>query len=374
MKMSFAVFTPQLGSVSETFIRRHIDDLMPQPVVVVTGRFDACAANARPRQPTLNLDFWARRLSVRLARRAGSCESRMRDATVARFLKRHSVKQVLGEYLHYFADFVPLLERMGTPYIVQGHGIDVSAELRKPGMAQKYQVFRSAAAVLTRCEFHRRRLIDIGLPAELVHVNPGGVDVPRAPPRREPAACRRFLAVGRMVPKKGPIYLLEAFRLAAAQDEQITLDYVGGGELFSAAEQFVDACGLHQRVRLHGAVPEDVKLRLLQECGVFVQHSITDPDSGDEEGLPASIQEAMACGLAVIATRHSGITEAVAQNETGWLVAEGDVAGMAREMLAAAANPERTLAAGLAGHARALAHYQWRDEKARLLSYLEQRP
>lgn len=372
--MSFAVFTPQLGSVSETFIRRHIDDLMVQPAVVVTGRFVAAAGNARRSQPTLFLDAWARRLSVRLARRAGAREAGMRDATVARFLRHHGVTQVLGEYLHYFADFVPLLERMGTPYIVQGHGIDVSAELRKPGMAQKYQVYRSAAAVLTRCEFHRRRLIDIGLPAGLVHVNPGGVDVPRAPPRREPAACRRFLAIGRMVPKKGPIYLLEAFRQAAAQDAQITLDYVGSGELFAAAEQFVDACGLRQRVRLHGAAPEELKVRLLQECGVFVQHSITDPATGDEEGLPASIQEAMAHGLAVIATRHSGIAEAVAQNETGWLVAEGDVAGMAREMLAAAANPQRTLAAGLAGHGRALALYQWGDEKVRLLSFLEQGP
>ena len=59
--------------------------------------------------------------------------------------------------------------------------------------------------------------------------------------------------------------------------------------------------------------PEKVKMRLLRECGIFVQHSITDPVTGDDEGLPAAIQEAMAHGLAVVSTRHSGIPEAVVE-------------------------------------------------------------
>src|SRR5205823_1636215 len=132
------------------------------------------------------------------------------------------------------------------------HGIDVSAALRKEGMAEQYLIYKSARAILTRCEFHRQRLIDIGLPADKTHVNHGGVDVPKAPPVREPEATKRFLAIGRMAPKKGPIYLLEAFRLAAAQDPDVTLDYVGGGPLLPAVRQFVDACGLASRVQLHG--------------------------------------------------------------------------------------------------------------------------
>ena len=109
-----------------------------------------------------------------------------------------------------------------------------------------------------------------------------------------------MLAVGTMVPKKAPIFLLEAFRRAVAIDPQLELDFVGGGALFPAARQFVDACGLGDRVRLHGFAPEKVKQRLLRECGIFVQHSVTSPE-GDEEGLPAAVQEAMAHGLAVSA-------------------------------------------------------------------------
>lgn len=371
MNTPLAIFTPQLGTVSETFIRRHIEDLLPGQVVAVAGRLESGPGSAwNSSYPVLFLDAWARRPSVRLARKAGVGETRMRDAAVAKFLRRAGVKIVLGEYLHYFVQFVPLLEKLQIPYIVQSHGIDVSAELRKHGATEKYQRYRSARAVLTRCQFHRQRLIDIGLPASQIHVNPGGVDVPPEPPLRGSDACQRFLAIGRMVPKKGPIYLLEAFRLAATQNPNITLDFVGAGELLPAAQQFVDACGLRGRVRLHGSAAENVKQQLLRECGVFVQHSITDPESGDEEGLPAAIQEAMAHALAVISTRHAGIPDAVAHGTTGWLVAEGDVAAMAREMVVAASDPNRTRAAGIAGHACALAEYTWDEERQRLLSFL----
>jgi glycosyltransferase involved in cell wall biosynthesis len=373
MTKTLAVFTPQLGTVSETFVRRHIEDLLPGRTVVVAGRFEKTLANERgPPYPVLFLDRWPLRLSVRLAKRAGASEARMRDAAVGRFLRRHGVKIVLGEYLHYLVDFVPLLDGMKIPYVVQGHGIDLSSELQKQGSAQKYQRYHSARAVLTRCEFHRKRLIDIGLPASQIHVNPGGVDVSLNPRTRDHDSCRRFLAIGRMVAKKGPIYLLEAFRLAADRNPNITLDYVGGGELFPAAREFVRACGLTKRVRLHGTAPEELKQRLLQECGVFVQHSITDPVTGDEEGLPAAIQEAMAHAMAVVSTRHAGIPDAVEHGRMGWLVAEGDALGMAEGMLAAAANPDGTKAAGLAGYARAAAQYKWVDEKRRLMSFVGQ--
>jgi len=162
-------------------------------------------------------------------------EAYLRDITLSRFLRRHGTTVILGEYLDQFADFVPLLDRMRLPYVVQGHGIDVSAALRKPGMAERYRSYNSAADVLTRCEFHRLRLIELGFPPDKVHVNPGGVDVPDQAPARPAEACKRLLAIGRFVPKKGPMYLLEAFRLAAARDSEITLDYLGGGQLFPAA-------------------------------------------------------------------------------------------------------------------------------------------
>jgi len=371
MTSKLAIFTSQLGTASETFIRRHVEDLLPgRTVVVARNSTPAFGDFWKVSCPVLFLDCWTQRLSVRLVRRVGVSEAYLRDAAVGRLLRAHGVNVVLGEYLDQFIDFVPLLYRMRIPYVVQGHGIDLSAALRKPGAAERNLAYRSARAVLTRCEFHRRRLIEIGLLADKIHVNPGGVDVPSEPPLRIPGAHKRFLAVGRMVPKKGPIYLLEAFRLAAAQDPEITLDYIGGGQLFPAAKQFVDACGLQERVRLHGPAPEETKRRLFGECGVFVQHSITDPETGDEEGLPAAIQEAMAQGMAVISTRHAGIPEAVHDGVMGWLVDERDSAGMAKAMLRISSQDGTYAQFGVAAHAKAAEIYSWAAERSRLLLHL----
>lgn len=365
MQDSLAVFSNDLGA---SFIDFHVSALAPGRTVAV-GRYGAAelgnlwAASC----PTLLLDEWALRLPVRLAVRAGISMRRQRSRAVADFLRRHRVRVVLGEYLDDFLEFVPLMERMGLPYVVQGHGVDVSAAIRRPGMAERYLAYRSARAVLTRSEFHRHRLIGLGLPESIVHVNRGGVHVPGAPPARPACASKRLLAIGRLVPKKGPFYLFESFRRAAASDAQLTLDYVGGGPLLWVARQFAEAAGLQDRIRWHGGLSEDAKVALLVECGVFVQHSVVDEATGDEEGLPASIQEAMAYGMAVVATRHAGIPEAVHHGTTGLLVEERDVDGMAEALLAV---QDTAVEMGLAGHAEAVKHHDWRHEERRLRNWL----
>lgn len=359
-----AVFMMQLRSTSETFIRRHLEDLAPGRTVAVARL--AGVAESPPCRSFI-AERWQLRLAVRLAARAGVSRETLLTTAVRRFLRRHRVDVVLGEYMDQFVDFVPMLDRMGLPYVVQAHGIDVSRSLRAPGTAERYQAYRSARAILTRSDFHRRRLIQIGLPADLIHLNPGGVDIPLELPVRGPESAHRFLAVGRMVPQKAPIILLEAFRLAALQNPDLTLDYVGGGQLFAAASQFVRACGLQRRVRLHGTVSDDAKYRLLRECGVFVQHSALDPETGDEESLPASIQEAMANGLAVVSTRHAGIPEAVREGESGLLVEEGDAKAMSAAFLEV---PAKAGAFGRAGYALAAQAYSWEHEKQRLQKWL----
>lgn len=365
-----AIFLPQLGTVSETFIRRHVQDLMPDQTVVVAQRSShPMGGRWTPSCPVLFLDRWELQPSVRVLRRLGLLFVWARRRVIANYLRRYRVDVALGEYLDHFIDYVPVLDWLGIPYVVQGHGIDLSAALRRPGMAQRYAAYCGARAILTRCEFHRQRLIALGLPAEKVAVNPGGVDIVEQPIMRGADAGRRFLAIGRMTAKKGPIYLLEAFRRCAEQLPDVTLDCIGDGEMLTAVRQFVDASGLSARVRLHGAAADDVKDELLMSCGVFVQHSVTDPDTGDEEGLPASIQEAMAHGLAVVSTRHSGIAEAVEHGVSGFLVGEGDVADMADAMTRLAqGNDWRQF--GVKGREKARSLYSWPAERARLLHHL----
>lgn len=365
MKGGLAVITSVIGM---SFINRHIEDIAPGNTVAISRRSShPLGGHWEAPCPIMYLDRWSLGLGVRVARRLGASEIRLRDRAVGQFLRRHQVSVVLGEFLDHFLNFVPLLQQMNIPFVVQGHGIDVSGRLRLPDVKAKYHVYRSARAVLTRSEFHRQRLLGIGIPAEKVHVNPGGVDIPISVPARGTEAAKRFLSLGRLATKKGPIYLLEAFRLAAAQDSEIQLDVIGDGEFYPAVRQFVHACGLQDRVRLHGYGSEALKQRLLNECGVFVQHNITDPETGDEEGLPAATQEAMAHALAVVSTRHAGIPEAISHGESGLLVAEGDVAAMRDAMLEVT---RHAFDFGAAGRRKAERLYTWPAERARLLGHL----
>jgi glycosyltransferase involved in cell wall biosynthesis len=82
--------------------------------------------------------------------------------------------------------------------------------------------------------------------------------------------------------------------MVATADDFRPGDHPGGVDV--PEQMFVDVCGLNDRVRLYGPVKSEVVSELSRKCGVFVQHSLTDPETGDEEGLPTAIQEAWESG------------------------------------------------------------------------------
>jgi glycosyltransferase involved in cell wall biosynthesis len=131
------------------------------------------------------------------------------------------------------------------------------------------------------------------------------------------------------------------------------------------AAHYVRAWQLQDRVTLHGVQPSPVVADLMAKADIFLQHSATDPTNGDMEGLPVAILEAMARGLPVVSTRHAGIPEQVVEEETGFLVDEGDVDGMAKGILRLAIDPSLRQRMGQAGHRRAMENFTWeknRDE------------
>ena len=66
----------------------------------------------------------------------------------------------------------------------------------------------------------------------------------------------------------------------------------------------------------------------MSEAHLYIQPSVTAA-SGDQEGIPVSLMEAMASGIPFVATHHSGIPELVIDGQTGHLIREGDVEGLA---------------------------------------------
>src|SRR5207244_9095490 len=96
--------------------------------------------------------------------------------------------------------------------------------------------------------------------------------------------------------------------------------------------------GLGSRVRFHGSLTEPEVAQKLDEADLFVLPSIVER-SGDTEGIPVALMEAMAAGVPVVTSRITGIPELVRDGETGMLVAPGDASDLADKMAALLEDP-----------------------------------
>ena len=161
-----------------------------------------------------------------------------------------------------------------------------------------------------------------------------------------------------------------AFSKALREHPSARLDMVGDGEMMARCAAVVAEEEMGDAVMLHGSQPTEVVAELLARASIFVQHSITAPN-GDTEGLGVSLLEAMIAGVPVIATRHNGFVETVVEGETGLLVEEYDIAGMANAISALLSNPARAKAMGEAGRARALEHFTLTHAAERMRAAME---
>jgi colanic acid/amylovoran biosynthesis glycosyltransferase len=157
-----------------------------------------------------------------------------------------------------------------------------------------------------------------------------GLDVDRFPHRPPPSRDRPlFLAVGQLKAKKGFSYLIDACRILRDQGLEFECHIVGEGPLRDQLEEKIRSIGLGDRVALLGALPHRAVVEKYREATVFVLPCVTGTD-GDRDGIPNVILEAMAMGVPVVSTRHSGIPEAVEDGISGLLVPPGDSSALTR--------------------------------------------
>ncbi|MEM7049887.1 MAG: glycosyltransferase family 4 protein [Acidobacteriota bacterium] len=177
-------------------------------------------------------------------------------------------------------------------------------------------------------------------------VKPNAVDGRRFSPvpRRPPSGSRplRLLSVCRLEPKKGLPTLLEAvaqlpfpwrLRLVGGRD---------GGAPDHAAElqRQAEHLGIVQQVDFLGAQPTTGVYRELTEADVFVA-PYAATTSGDKDGIPTSLMEAMATALPVVATREGSIAELVTHDHDGLLVPARDPRALAAALTLLQSDPDR---------------------------------
>ncbi len=203
-----------------------------------------------------------------------------------------------------------------------GSDVNVSFQMRWRRRAM-LATFRRAACVFTKSARMRGVLVESGVDPARVFVVYNGVDHNTFRPRPRESACRelgldprarRLLFVGNLVEIKGLPDLLEAIPiLARTHAAPLELVLVGDGPFEPAARARAGALGIGSQVRFAGRHPHERVALWLAASDALVLPSLN-------EGLPAVVLEALACGRPVVATAVGGVAEVHPGESAGALV------------------------------------------------------
>lgn len=146
------------------------------------------------------------------------------------------------------------------------------------------------------------------------------------------------LFVGTLGPKKGVIPLMEAMIRLGREGVDIKLDVVGDGPLLGEMRSMIQAGGAEGRVCFHGELSFKALLDLYRRARFLVLPAIVTAE-GDRDGIPVTLMEAMASGLACVSTPISGIPELVEDSVTGIMAPPGDSVALAGAIKTLRNNP-----------------------------------
>lgn len=229
----------------------------------------------------------------------------------------------------------------GLPYVVTSHGGDLFGLRGRIMTGLKRRAAARAAAMTVVSSAMREEAARIGLQPPRIEVLPMGVDF-RTRFVVDPGIARerdRLLFVGRLVPKKGLRHLLGAMPAVLAQRPQTVLDIIGFGPEEPALREQAAQLGIASQVKFLGALPQHELPAHFRRASVFVAPFVRDP-SGDQEGLPVALMEAIGCGCPVIAGKVPGLQDLLGAQQAEVCVAPEDGEWLATMILDALVNPQ----------------------------------
>lgn len=247
----------------------------------------------------------------------------------------------------------------GVPYTFTAHAKDIFHEyVDAEGLGQK---IKDASSVVTvsdynvthlRAEYPRYadKIVRIynGLPISHFQFSPYG--------EREPL----ILAVGRLVEKKGFCDLILACNILRQNGNSFHCEIIGSGDEEPSLRHMIQENGLENLVRLTGPLPSDAVADRLRQASVLVAPCVT-ASTGDRDGLPTILLEAMALGTPIIGTDVTGIPEVIHHQRTGLLLPEQEPELLANHISHLLKN--RQQASNLAREARELVEQEFNIEQ-----------
>ena len=209
----------------------------------------------------------------------------------------------------------------GWPYSAGAHAYDLYEHGGDWWLLEKLKLARF---VHTSTEMGRRELIERGVAAEKIVCIRRGLDTfPAFKPLRVNRQRLRLLSIARLVPKKGLDYQLRIYAALKEAGFAFEARIVGDGPLRELLESQAAQLKVAEAVKFTGQLTQPEVWAQFTWADVLLHTGIVAP-SGDRDGLPNVIPEAMAAGVLVVTSPVAATTEAISQERTG-LVADVDL-------------------------------------------------
>jgi colanic acid/amylovoran biosynthesis glycosyltransferase len=252
-------------------------------------------------------------------------KGRFREAVyLAPLLRRADVSHVHVHFAGLASRSAWWLKRLyGFSYSFTGHANDIFCP--KPNQrVDLADLLDDASFVVSVSDYSVKRLSQsFPQAAGKIHRVYNGVDLSIFKQVIPSTGPIRLLSIGRLIEKKGFIFLIKACQLLRDRGFDFECKIVGDGPERAPLLESIQTNQVSKHVHLTGPMSQPEIVDLLAQSSIFVFPAIHDR-FGDTDNLPTVLIEAMASRLSLIATDVAGISEIVHHKKNGILVPEKD--------------------------------------------------
>lgn len=249
---------------------------------------------------------------------------------------------------------------LGAPFVATSHGADLYALKGGVLNALKRFVIRTSSSATVVSSAMLENLRGIGADTRKASVLSMGVDVserfkPDAGTTRD---ADEILFVGRLVEKKGVAHLLRALPEIVRQRPSAYLTIAGFGPDEPRLRELVAQARLQDKVRFLGALPQAELPALYRRAALFVAPFVR-AESGDQEGLPVALMEAIACGCPILAGDVAGLHDLLGEHADEVVFDAHDEAKLASRVVATLGDAANVQARALRMSAFVRERFDW---------------
>ena len=366
--VSSIYFPPQVGGISK-YMASVVKYLGPEEICCLTG----VQVNNRRTDNDFKARIYRR---PRAFTNTSSIQALTMGAAAIEVLirERPHIVQLATAFDGYLG--LQLHRWFGLPFVIYAHGNDI-LDIATSSWPKPKRSLQRAACILANSRFTAELVANGGVRPEKIMVLHPGCDVERFQPRTAPGPLRQKLlgdhyrgrvivTIGNLVQRKGHDMVIRALPTILQHVPDAVYLIVGDGPYRGELEKLATEGGLRGRVIFVGRIRHEQLPDVYALADVFVMPSRMQLEACDVEGFGLVFLEASACGKPIVAGRSGGISDAVVDGTTGFLVEPCDVGDVARRIAQILQSPALARQLGEQGRERVLHEFTW-DHFARRL-------